>query len=114
MANSTTMSASCIQFSPSLPFDVSDADQSEDCLHLDVYMPTTTTTGEPKAIMLNVYGGGLVFGSKSLYDGRALAALGDVIVVTFNYRVGVLGFLLTPEEGRLETRREFCSYFLKV
>ena len=42
-------------------------------------------------------------GSSALYvyDGRALAAHGDVIVVTFNYRVGSVGFLSTGD-GRIK------------
>jgi len=50
-----------------------------------------------------IYGGGFFAGSNSLwlYDGSSLAAFGDVIVVSFNYRVGTFGFLSTGD-GRIK------------
>jgi len=49
-----------------------------------------------------IYGGGFYSGSNSLwvYDGKALAVFGDVVVVSFNYRVGTFGFLSTGD-GRI-------------
>ena len=48
-----------------------------------------------KPVMVWVHGGAYILGSASqpLYDGRVLAAGGDVVVVTVNYRLGALGFL---------------------
>ena len=50
-----------------------------------------------------IYGGGFFSGSNSLwlYDGKWLAAFGDVIVASFNYRVGTFGFLSTGD-GRIK------------
>jgi len=50
-----------------------------------------------------IYGGGFYSGSNSLwvYDGKALALFGDVVVVSFNYRVGTFGFLSTGD-GRIK------------
>lgn len=50
-----------------------------------------------------IYGGGFYSGSNSLwvYDGKSLAAFGDVVVVSFNYRVGTFGFLSTGD-GRIK------------
>ena len=47
-----------------------------------------------------IYGGGFCGGSNSLwiYNGKALAAHGDVIVVSPNYRVGSFGYLSTGDE----------------
>ncbi|MCW2690767.1 MAG: carboxylesterase [Mycobacterium sp.] len=71
----------------------------EDCLFLNVWASSEVSAGSgsegPRPVMVWVHGGAYIFGSGSqpLYDGRALAAGGDVIVVTLNYRLGALGFL---------------------
>ena len=51
--------------------------------------------------MVFIHGGYFVYGAGSdpLYDGSYLAASGDVVVVTLNYRLGSLGFLAVPELG---------------
>lgn len=69
---------------------------SEDCLYLNVW--STARAGDKRPVMVFVYGGGWTIGSASLplYDGEALARKGAV-VVSFNYRVGALGFLAHPE-----------------
>ncbi len=69
----------------------------EDCLFLNVW----TAAGSPDAslpVMFWIYGGGFNEGSSSVavYDGTALARK-DVVVVSVNYRVGALGFLVHPE-----------------
>jgi para-nitrobenzyl esterase len=82
---------------------------SEDCLYLNVYTPTKSEPGNAveqaddetaaarkKAsslpVMVWIHGGGLTAGAGSLYDPSPLVQQG-VIVVTTNYRLGVLGFL---------------------
>lgn len=48
--------------------------------------------------MISIHGGGYMWGfgsAKENFDFHPMAALGDVIVVTINYRLGVLGFLST-------------------
>ena len=42
--------------------------------------------------MVWIHGGALVVGMASMYDGSMLAAIEDVVVVTIQYRLGVLGF----------------------
>nr|XP_058151210.1 cholinesterase isoform X2 [Dasypus novemcinctus] len=75
-------------------------DLSEDCLYLNVWIPAP----KPKnaAVMVWIYGGGFQTGTSSLpvYDGRFLARVERVIVVSMNYRVGALGFLALS--GNLE------------
>ena len=68
----------------------------EDCLYLNVW--TAAKPGEKLPVMLWIYGGGYSQGSGSQpdYDGEALARKGAV-VVTFNYRLGALGFFAHPE-----------------
>jgi len=39
-----------------------------------------------------IHGGGLVFGAGSSYDGSALAAFDNVVVVTIQYRLGIAGY----------------------
>ncbi|XP_046570396.1 fatty acyl-CoA hydrolase precursor, medium chain-like [Haliotis rubra] len=72
---------------------------SEDCLYLNLYVPSSVnrTRQEPLAVMIWIHGGGFQFGAGSLFDGSRLALTGDVIVVTINYRLGLLGFLGTED-----------------
>lgn len=44
-------------------------------------------------VMVWIHGGSLVTGAATSHDGSALAAYGDVVVVTVQYRLGLLGFL---------------------
>ncbi|NXK93471.1 SASB hydrolase, partial [Formicarius rufipectus] len=70
---------------------------SEDCLYLNVYTPVSA--GEQKLpVLVWIHGGGLVFGAASSYDGSALAAFDNVVVVTIQYRLGVLGYLCTGDK----------------
>lgn len=70
--------------------------QSEDCLNLNVWTPNTDAAAK-LPVMVWIHGGALVIGSGSsaLYDGTFLAQRGAV-VVTFNYRLGHLGFFSHP------------------
>jgi para-nitrobenzyl esterase len=66
---------------------------SEDCLFLNVHTPATATGKRP--VMIWFHGGGYTGGMGDDYDGRTIVADHDMIVVTVNYRLGVLGFLST-------------------
>jgi para-nitrobenzyl esterase len=68
---------------------------SEDCLTLNIWAPADAK-GAP--VFVWIHGGSLTGGGskESLYDGAKLAGRG-VIVVTINYRVGVLGYLAHPQ-----------------
>jgi para-nitrobenzyl esterase len=68
------------------------ADQDEECRTLNVWAPVGDHARLP--VLVFVHGGAFISGSGSsrLYDGEHLARLGAV-VVTFNYRLGALGFL---------------------
>ncbi|AEI82448.1 para-nitrobenzyl esterase PnbA (plasmid) [Cupriavidus necator N-1] len=69
---------------------------SEDCLRLNVWSPAKAAT-DKLPVMVWIHGGGFRYGSGShpTYDGEALASRG-VVVVTINYRLGLLGFLAHP------------------
>jgi len=70
---------------------------SEDCLTANVWSGAGYP-GEKRPVYVWIYGGGFTGGSGSNpeIDGEALAKKG-LVVVTFNYRLGALGFLATPE-----------------
>ena len=65
----------------------------EDCLFLHVTVPGETRAGQKKPVMVWIHGGGFNAGASSGYIGAPLALNGDVIVVTINYRLGIMGFL---------------------
>ena len=70
----------------------------EDCLYLDVFAPVTPTR-DLLPVMIFLHGGAYVLGDDSqfgLYDGARLASNASVVVVTLDYRLGVLGFLAHP------------------
>ncbi|PAA58533.1 hypothetical protein BOX15_Mlig029300g1, partial [Macrostomum lignano] len=73
-------------------------DFNEDCLYLNLFYPNNTY--EPQTmlypVLIFIHGGDFAHGSAHLYPGHALASQGAV-VVTFNYRLGVFGFLSTGD-----------------
>jgi len=78
-------------------------EQSEDCLHLNVWTPGCDDNRRP--VMVWIHGGAFTTGSGSgvFYRGEHLAARGDVVVVTINYRLGALGFLAAEDLRDEET-----------
>jgi para-nitrobenzyl esterase len=64
---------------------------SEDCLYLNIYSPVSGGTRLP--VMVWIHGGTFIAGTGSSYDGSKLAAKGNLVVVTINYRLGPFGFL---------------------
>lgn len=73
-------------------------DISEDCLYLNIYTPAKRANNAKLPVMVWIHGGGFTLGSASTYDGSALAAYQDVVVVLIQYRLGLLGFLSTGDE----------------
>lgn len=86
----------CIQPTPGTPHIYSDTlgATSEDCLSLNIWAPAAARAAP---VIVWIHGGSLVAGSSKerLYDGARLASEG-VVVVSINYRLGVLGFLAHP------------------
>ncbi|XP_050983575.1 neuroligin-3a isoform X1 [Labeo rohita] len=116
-------------------------DQNEDCLYLNIYVPTedvkriskecarkpnkkicrkggthSKKQGEDlsdndgdededirdtgaKPVMVYIHGGSYMEGTGNMIDGSVLASYGNVIVITLNFRVGVLGFLSTGDQA---------------
>ncbi|MFF3609927.1 carboxylesterase/lipase family protein [Streptomyces sp. NPDC002463] len=65
---------------------------SEDCLYLNVTVPATKSAAEKRPVMVWMHGGAFLGGSGSDYSAERLAAQGDAIVVTVNYRLGIFGY----------------------
>lgn len=92
---------SCFDFSADFPQATNPLfrapHQSEDCLYLNVWAPAFKD-GKKLPVLVWIHGGGFVGGSGSdqRSDGALMAAKG-VVVVSFNYRSGVFGFLAHPE-----------------
>ena len=93
----TEFGSACLQF-PTPPESFYTVDQpwmSEDCLFLNIWVPVGAKN---LPVMVWIHGGALIWGAGSdpWYDGARLARR-DVVVVTFNYRLGVFGYFSHPE-----------------
>ncbi|CAO2610523.1 Carboxylesterase 1E, partial [Lemmus lemmus] len=73
---------------------------SEDCLYLNIYTPANLKkkNKDRLPVMVWIHGGALILGGASTYDGLALSAYENVVVVTIQYRVGIWGFFSTGDE----------------
>lgn len=71
-------------------------EQNEDCLYLNIWTPAIDDHKRP--VMFYIHGGGFLIGagSRPRLNGERLVIRGNVVVVTFNYRLGALGFLDLP------------------
>lgn len=97
--DATRFGADCVQ--NAVPGDVSlGAPMAEDCLFLNVWTPKAAASAK-LPVMVWIHGGGFVAGSGALAptDGTELAKR-DVVVVTFNYRLGRFGFFAHPALGQ--------------
>lgn len=88
------------------------AGMSEDCLSVNVWTPAKTSA-ERLPVLVWIYGGGFTYGSGShpSYDGAALARRG-VVVVNFNYRMGLFGYLAHPQLTQESTHKASGNYAL--
>ena len=95
--NTTAFGPECVQPTPTLSsiYVGNPLPMSEDCLTLNIWAPADAHNAP---VFFWIYGGALWGGSSSdpLYDGARLAQRG-IVVVTINYRLGVLGWLAHPE-----------------
>lgn len=75
-------------------------EHDEDCLFLNVWTPGADASAR-RPVMVWIHGGAFQSGSGSmgLYKGANLSARGDVVVVTINYRLGILGWLASEHLG---------------
>ncbi|KAJ7584647.1 extracellular triacylglycerol lipase precursor [Mycena floridula] len=85
--------AACFQFPALTP----DGNVSEDCLTINIFRPSGIGENAVLPVLFWTYGGGFVFGTSSQYNGSAIVAQSvargtPLIYVSFNYRLGPLGF----------------------
>ena len=88
-----------------------DLKQSEDCLSLNVWTPNSMSSAK-LPVMVWIYGGAFVNGGAAMpfYDGTDLAKRG-VVIVSFNYRLGELGFFAHPALASEHTADEATGNF---
>ena len=82
-------------------FSWDDGIQGEDCLRINVWTPGVNDN-KKRPVMVWLHGGGFAAGSGQellSYDGENLARRGDVVVVTLNHRLNVLGYLNLAKYG---------------
>lgn len=86
----------CTEYLPNTSCPV---ETSEDCLYLNIWTPLNAANTSGYPVLVFIHGGSFRWGSggMTVYDGNNLASEGHVIVVTIEYRLGLLGFLYTGD-----------------
>ena len=69
---------------------------NEDCLYLSIYTPAHATPKSKLSVLFGIHGGGFTSGTALNADGTIFAAYTDVVLVTINYRLNILGFAKFP------------------
>ncbi|XP_050684615.1 neuroligin-4, Y-linked-like [Leptidea sinapis] len=69
--------------------------QSEDCLYMNIYTPVQVgpTLQAKYPVVIFIHGESFEWNSGNVYEGSVLASYGGLVVITINYRLGILGFL---------------------
>jgi para-nitrobenzyl esterase len=85
----------------SFMFEWEDGQPSEDCLRINVWTPSISDS-KKRPVLMWIHGGGYTGGSDNelrMYDGESLSRHGDVVMVSVNHRLGVLGYADLSEYG---------------
>ena len=90
----TTYGSTCAQVT-TLGVFAGPANNNEDCLFANVFSPNLQKTAKLPVIVW-IHGGGNLDGESNDYDGSKMASQGSTVVVTFNYRLNLMGFLAVP------------------
>ena len=107
--DATRFGADCMQ----TPYVISTGQKtSEDCLTVSIWTAAHYRSAR-RPVMVFIYGGAFIGGSAAypLYDGAKLAAQG-VVIVGFNYRVGIFGFLAHPQLSAQSPHKTSGNYGL--
>ncbi|XP_056632863.1 neuroligin-4, Y-linked [Diorhabda sublineata] len=78
--------------------------QSEDCLYLNIYAPSQVSPDSLRPVIVYIHGESFEWNSGNPYDGSVLASYSDLVVITLNYRLGILGFLNANPAPHLKAR----------
>jgi para-nitrobenzyl esterase len=106
--NATTYGNTCAQVT-TLGVFAGPANSNEDCLFANVFTPNLQSTANLPVIVW-IHGGGNLDGESNDYDGSKMALQGNTVVVTFNYRLNLMGFLAV---NSLDTEgHNFANYGL--
>jgi para-nitrobenzyl esterase len=110
--SATTFGSHCMQGPVYDDMIFRDPGGSEDCLTLNVWTPAKDAAAK-LPVMVWIHGGGFQAGATSepRQDGQFLAARG-VVVVSMNYRLGILGFFALPELAAESGRNAAGNYGL--
>jgi len=93
--DATAYGDACIQFHGVLAGEAGEEGEvvgKEDCLTLNVWAPKSASSSDRRPTMVWIHGGGNDSGTSKTYQAHHLAGSQDVVVVTINYRVGLLGW----------------------
>lgn len=91
---------SCPQPSKYTGIERSIASTDEDCLYLNIFTPyAKPRTSKQFPVIVHIHGGKFEHGSGNSFPGHMLAASQEVVVVTFNFRLGVLGYMATADNS---------------
>ena len=96
--SATAYGPDCLQLPPGGKVAAPNGHSAEDCLYLNVWRPAESRGRRP--VLVWIYGGAFVMGGSSYpaYDGTSFARQG-IVFVSFNYRLGRLGFFAHPALG---------------
>ena len=99
--DATAFGNTCVQTNTFVAF--STPSNTEDCLYLNVFTPISSVQdiehrnkSALKPVMVWIYGGGLSNGATNWYDPSYLVKQGDIVFVSMNYRLNILGFFSHP------------------
>jgi para-nitrobenzyl esterase len=107
--DATQFGAVSIQSNSAFGGTITELNMSEDCLTLNIWSPGADQKRRP--VMVYIHGGAFVTGSssESLYDGTSFAEKHDIVVVTCNYRLGLLGLLYLGDLAGEEYAQGNCA-----